>query len=74
MRGAVPTHSDSLYALALTDLPLLHNPSIHVDRMKKEPQLRIPPLIRKYLILSMVLSVIRNNIEIQITFLTKGTV
>jgi len=74
MCGAVPTHPHSVYALVLTAIPFLHNPPIHVDRINKRLELRIPPLIRKYLILSMVVSVIRNNIEIQFTILTTGTV
>jgi len=74
MRGAVPTHPHSLYSLALKAIPFLHNPSIHVDRIKKRLELRIPPLIRRYLIISMDVSIIRNNIEIQFTILTTGTV
>jgi len=49
MYGAVPTHPHSLYALALTSKPFLHTPLIHVDRINKRSELRIPPLIRKYL-------------------------
>lgn len=74
MRGAVPTHPQSVYAPALTAISFLHTPPIHLDRINKRSELSIPPLIRKYLILSMVASVIRNNIKMQFTFLTTGTV
>jgi hypothetical protein len=73
MRGAVPTHPYSLYAVALTAIPFLHAPPIHVEHINKRSELRIPPLIRRYLIRSMIVSVIRNYIEMPFTFLTTGT-
>jgi len=35
MRGAVPTHPHSLYALALTAIHFLHTTPFHVDRINK---------------------------------------
>jgi hypothetical protein len=74
MRGAVPTHPHSPYSLALTAIPFFHTPPIHLDRINKRSELHIPSLIIKHLILSMAVSVIRNNIEIKFTFLTIGKV